>query len=111
MELLQVKVTRVVQDLPEGTTWRKAVSRGLSEDFPHYSEGQGQKQRTGRWRVPGALPMPVRRYCRVERQPVTMRDGDVLDMLVTKRRDKRAAKRFFRKVLKGQGEAPMAADH
>ena len=27
-------------------------------------------------------------------------DGDVLDILVTKRRDKRAAKRFFRKVLK-----------
>jgi putative transposase len=33
-------------------------------------------------------------------------DGDVLDILVTKRRDKRAAKRFFRKVLKGQGEVP-----
>ena len=33
-------------------------------------------------------------------------DGDVLDILVTKRRDKRTAKRFFRKVLKGQGEVP-----
>ena len=33
-------------------------------------------------------------------------DGDVLDILVTKRRDKRAAKRFFRKVLKGQGRPP-----
>ena len=33
-------------------------------------------------------------------------DGDVLDILVTKRRDKRAAKRFFRKVLKAQGEVP-----
>jgi len=33
-------------------------------------------------------------------------DGDVLDILVTSRRDKRAAKRFFRKVLKGQGKAP-----
>jgi putative transposase len=33
-------------------------------------------------------------------------DGDVLDILVTKRRDKLAAKRFFRKVLKGQGEVP-----
>jgi putative transposase len=30
-------------------------------------------------------------------------DGDVLDILVTKRQNKRAAKRFFRKVLKGQG--------
>ena len=30
-------------------------------------------------------------------------DGDVLDILVTRRRDARAAKRFFRKLLKGQG--------
>ena len=33
-------------------------------------------------------------------------DSDVLDILVTKRRDKRAAKRFFLKVLKGQGKPP-----
>ncbi len=33
-------------------------------------------------------------------------DGDVLDILVTRHRDKRAAKRFFRKVLKQQGKAP-----
>ena len=33
-------------------------------------------------------------------------DGDVLDILVTKRRDKRTAKRFFRNVLKGQGKPP-----
>ena len=33
-------------------------------------------------------------------------DGDVLDILVTKRRNKKAAKRFFRKVLKGQGRVP-----
>ncbi len=33
-------------------------------------------------------------------------DGDVLDILVQRRRDARAAKRFFRKVLKGQGEQP-----
>ena len=30
-------------------------------------------------------------------------DGDVLDLLVQKHRDKRAAKRFFRKLLKGNG--------
>jgi putative transposase len=30
----------------------------------------------------------------------------VLDILVTRRRDKRAAKRFFRKVLKQQGSPP-----
>ena len=33
-------------------------------------------------------------------------DGDVIDILVTKRRDRRVAKRFFRKVLKQQGQAP-----
>lgn len=33
-------------------------------------------------------------------------DGDVIDMLVQSRRDRRAAERFFRKVLKGQGCEP-----
>jgi transposase-like protein len=33
-------------------------------------------------------------------------DGDVLDILVTDGRDKRAAKRFFRTVLRGQGSPP-----
>ena len=33
-------------------------------------------------------------------------DGDVIDILVTKSRDRRAAKRFFRKTLKHQGRAP-----
>ena len=33
-------------------------------------------------------------------------DGDVLDILVQPRRDQRAAKRFFRKLLKGQGSEP-----
>ena len=33
-------------------------------------------------------------------------DGDVLDILVQKRRDKRAAKRFFRKLLKGLRYCP-----
>jgi putative transposase len=32
-------------------------------------------------------------------------DGDVIDILVTKRRDRQAAKRFFRKALKRQGQA------
>ncbi len=35
-------------------------------------------------------------------------DGDVLDILVQPRRDQRAAKRFFRKLLKGQGSEPAA---
>ncbi len=33
-------------------------------------------------------------------------DGDVIDILVTKKRDRRAAKRFFRKVLKDQEQPP-----
>ena len=33
-------------------------------------------------------------------------DGDVLDILVQARRNRRAAARFFRKLLKGQGCAP-----
>src|SRR2546425_6723500 len=33
-------------------------------------------------------------------------DGDVIDILVQPRRDGRAAKRFFRKLLKAQGRAP-----
>ena len=33
-------------------------------------------------------------------------DGDVLDILVQSRRDRRAAARFFRKVLQGQGRSP-----
>jgi len=33
-------------------------------------------------------------------------DGDTIDILVQKRRNKAAAKRFFRKLLKGQNEVP-----
>ena len=33
-------------------------------------------------------------------------DGDVIDILVTRRRDRKAAKRFFRKMLKHQGKPP-----
>jgi putative transposase len=33
-------------------------------------------------------------------------DGDVIDILVQRRRDRQAAKRFFRKLLKGQGAVP-----
>ena len=33
-------------------------------------------------------------------------DGDVIDILVQARRDRRAAERFFRKLLKGQGHEP-----
>jgi putative transposase len=33
-------------------------------------------------------------------------DGDTIDILVQSRRDRRAAARFFRKLLKGQGREP-----
>jgi putative transposase len=33
-------------------------------------------------------------------------DGTVLDILVQRRRDKQAAKKFFRKLLKGNNELP-----
>ena len=33
-------------------------------------------------------------------------DGDVIDILVQPRRDRRAAERFFRRLLKGQGGEP-----
>ncbi len=33
-------------------------------------------------------------------------DGDALDIFVQKRRDQRAAERFFRKLMEGQGAAP-----
>ena len=34
-------------------------------------------------------------------------DGDVIDILVQPRRDRRAAERFFRRLLRGQGQEPL----
>jgi putative transposase len=34
-------------------------------------------------------------------------DGDEIDILVQKRKHKKAARRFFRKLLKGQQAAPI----
>ncbi len=36
-------------------------------------------------------------------------DGDVIDILVQSRRDRQAAVRFFRKLLKGQGRGTADA--
>jgi len=33
-------------------------------------------------------------------------DNNVIDILVQKRKDKQATKRFFRKILKHQGQSP-----
>ena len=38
-------------------------------------------------------------------------DGDVLDILVQSRRDRQAAARFFRKLLKGAGPRTSPPDH
>jgi putative transposase len=38
---------------------------------------------------------------------VVDQDGDVIDILLQPRRDRRAAARFFRKLLKGEGRAPQ----
>ena len=35
-------------------------------------------------------------------------DGDIIDILVQRHRNARAARRFFRKLLKGQGSAPRS---
>ena len=34
-------------------------------------------------------------------------DGEMIDILVQPRRDQRAAKRFFRRLLRGQGKEPF----
>jgi putative transposase len=39
--------------------------------------------------------------------PAVDQDGDEIDILVQKRKDKKAASRFFRKLLKGQQAAPI----
>jgi len=38
--------------------------------------------------------------------PAVDQDGDLIDVLVQKRKDKKAAKRFFRKMLKHRGATP-----
>ena len=54
----------------------------------------------------------IRQWCRKiggERQYLWRavdQDGDVIDILVQRYRNARAAKRFFRKLLKGQGSTP-----
>ena len=44
-----------------------------------------------------------RRY----RWRVVDQDGDVSDIFVQKRKEMKGAKRFFRKLLKGQGQLPL----
>jgi putative transposase len=38
-------------------------------------------------------------------------DGDVIDILVQPRRDRRAAERFFRRLVRGQGREPLRNHH
>jgi putative transposase len=37
-------------------------------------------------------------------------DGDVIDILLQPRRDRRTAERFFRRLMKGRGGVPKAID-
>ena len=51
-------------------------------------------------------------FIRINGQPQYLwravdQDGDVLDILVQSRRDQRAAERFFRRLLHGQGKKPL----
>lgn len=39
--------------------------------------------------------------------PTVEEDGDVLDVLVQERKDTKVARRFFRKLLREQGELPL----
>ena len=52
--------------------------------------------------VPTSVPTPRQQYL----WRAVDEDGDVIDILVQSRRDRRAATRFFRKLLKGQGCVP-----
>ncbi len=50
-------------------------------------------------------------FVKIQRRPQYLwravdEDGDVIDILVQSRRNRRAAIRFFRKLLKGQGRTP-----
>ena len=73
---------------------------------PEYA--RGLKRRQGRlgdtWHLDEVF-ITIRGQCQYLWRTVDQ-DGDVIDILVQSRRDRRAAKRFFRKLLKGQGNVP-----
>ena len=52
------------------------------------------------------ITIPGERYYLYYLWRAVDQDGDVLDILVTRHRDRKATTRFFRKVLKQQGKAP-----
>ena len=63
------------------------------------------------WEAPFNLTTPDEVFITIRGQRYYLwravdQDGDVIDILVQRRRDRHAAKRFFRKLLKGQGAAP-----
>ena len=70
--------------------------------------GQSLRRKQGRfgdiWHVDEVF-ITIRGECHYLWRAVDQ-DGDVIDILVTKHRDCRAATRFFRKALKHQGQVP-----
>lgn len=74
---------------------------------PHYARRIRKRQgpRGDRWFL-DEVTVSIRGHCRYLWRAVDQ-DGDVLDILVQTRKDTRAAKRFFRKLLRGQGQTPI----
>ncbi len=75
------------------------------QDSQHHDQSRDGRQ----------LPSGVMLSCRTRNlcsapsratKPAVDQDGDVIDILIQRCRNGRAAKRFFRKLLKGQGKEP-----
>ena len=74
---------------------------------PKFASRVRKRQRTGgdHWYLDEMYFVTVRGERQVLWRAVDQ-DGDTLDILVQKRKDKQAALRFFRKLLKGEGRSP-----
>ncbi len=84
----------------------ESVRRWCRKFGPDYARSLGRKQgRLGDIWYVDELFLTIRGQRRYLWRAVDQ-DGDVIDILVTSRRDRRAAKRFFRKILRHQGKPP-----
>ncbi len=75
---------------------------------PGYSKRRKQKPGRG---TPGDIWHLDEVFIKIKGEPHYLwravdQDGDVIDILVQKKRDTQAAKRFFRKLLKKSGVSP-----
>ena len=91
--------SRTVDDEMHRPLGRDAIERELELLAPPRKRGMVRRLKIARKK-----PSVWRKGKRKTRRSV--RAGDFLDILVQSRRDRRAAVRFFRKVLKGQGRSP-----